>query len=223
MDITELNWVNKGTEVKPNYDISEKEPSITLYFDNDNDVIIVGTVDPNYICWASRTKTNEKEINEAIFNHIANEKFTLVSQPYYIGLLDYDDLKLCYRTDLIRLTEDKDMAWKTPFGHYYGKSQIQYNGRFFAGDVVVFLKILHRRCNFREADGAYESMLDFWLSELSIGETDALYYPSLEPLFDMIKSEGYLILSQRAAIREKYLILCKKMSNIYGRYMDIAR
>ena len=61
MDITILNLVNQNTQVIPNYDLSGRETSISIYFNNDNDVIIVGEVDPNYIYWASTTKIYEKE------------------------------------------------------------------------------------------------------------------------------------------------------------------
>ena len=70
----------------------------------------------------------------------------------------------------MRRTNEGDIAWITPFGHRYSKSQIEKNGSFFAKDVAGFLDVLHSRCQFREANGAYEAILDFWLKELSKNE-----------------------------------------------------
>jgi len=221
MDITSLNLVNQQTQVTPNYDLSGSETSIILYFNNEDDLVILGQADNNYIFWASRSKTYEKDKNEAIFNYTANEPFGVVSQRYMVGI-NYGDLKRYYRADLKR-SKENGMAWKTPFGHYYGLKQVNDNGRYFAQDVESFVRKLHRRCNYREANGAYEAMLDFWLGEISRIEDDALRYPSIELLVEMIKEESYLILSLNEPIREKYLLLLKKSDDMYNRYMSIVR
>ena len=184
--------VNNSSKVMPNYELNKYGTSLILYFNNNDDLIIVGEVDRNYICWVSLTKTYEKDKNEAIFNHLANEPFVFVSQSRLIGLLDYSELKRYYRANL-RRTNENGMVWRTPFGHFYGKDQIKNNGRYFANSVSNFLDVLYRRCQFREADGAYEEMLDFWFEELSKGESDVLYYQVLEPLVEMIKCEGTLL------------------------------
>ena len=222
MDLSKLNMVSPSTAVTSNYDLSGRETSLVLYFNDDEDVIIVGQVDANYIYWASLTKTCELEKNEAIFNHVANEPFVLVSSWRNIGLLSHDELKRYYRAEL-RRTGERDMAWRTPFGHYYGRKQMAQNGGYFAKDVAGFVSVLHRRCEFREAGGAYEAMLDFWLVELAKAEADAHLYPRVEPLVEMMKQESYLVLSRRAPIREKYLLLCEKAGEVYNRYMSAVR
>ena len=222
MDISALNMVNHNTKVTPNYDLSGRETSIDLCFNNDGDIFIIGVVDNNYIHWASLTKTYEKEKNEAIFNHIANDPFTIVSTIYNSGVPAYYSMKDYYRAKMLRPAEI-DRAWTTPFGHGYGTSQIENNGRYFADDVEVFLNKLHRRCYFREAGGAYEAMLDFWLAKVLEGESDYSHYRRIEPLAHMIEQESYLRVSESERIREKYILLCDKLSAAYNRYMDVER
>ena len=224
MDISELhkmNMVNQNTKVIPNYELNKERTSIILYFNNDKDLYIIGEVDNNYIHWASLTKTYENEKNEAIFNYIANEPFTIVSQTYLTGIPARYDLKDYYRAELRRIPENG--AWSTPFGVHFSKEQIQNNGRFFADYVADFLNELHQMCYFREAGGRYEAMLDFWLSVLTKGESDYMYYQRIGSLPEMIKQEGYLRVSECEPIRNKYILICEKLGDMYNRYMNVVR
>ena len=222
MNISELNLVNQKTKITPIHDLSGYETSITLYFSVHSDLIIIGEIDGYHICWVSSTKTYEKEKNEAIFNYIANEPISVVSNAQNIGLLTPDELKRYYRTELKRSAR-KGMKWETPFGHYYSEKSVQYHGHTFAGNVETFPNLLQKRCHFREMNGSYEVILDLWLAELSNKESDPLYYRTVEPLIEIMKNESYLVLSKNDAIREKYLLLCDKARNLYNRYMDATR
>ena len=122
MNPSSLNMVSPNTAVAPNYDLNGRETSLVLYFNEDEDVIIIGAVDVNYVYWVSLTKTHELEKNEAIFNHIVNQPYALVASWHNIGLLSGDELRRYYRAEL-RRTNERGMAWRTPFGHYYGQKQ----------------------------------------------------------------------------------------------------
>lgn len=225
MDICSYNLINSKTKVTPGYDIKGRETSICLYFSKNKDVLIIGRVDNNYIYWASFSKTYDKEQNEAIFNHIANDPFDLVSNE---GLVlksvnfDYDDLRSWYNTELVR-TSDCNMAWNTPFGHYYGKDQIRFNGKYFANDVAGFLDVLVERCRFREANGSYEAVLDYSLNELMKKDKDVFYYTKVKYLIEMLTKEDYLVLSNSKHIRRKYILFCESADKLYNLYQSAIR
>ena len=220
--IEQYNLVNQKNFVTPNYDISHRETYITLYFNNAGDVIIVGNVDNNYIYWLSVTKTEDTELNEKIFNHVANDGITMVSQMYKaleVGNLRYSDLKAYYTVRLSR-AHTHGMAWKTPFGHYYGENQTERNGGFFARDVKHFVKDVHQRCELRECGGRYEAVLEGYLEYLKSEEG---YSSKARTLHDLLATEDYLCISPCEKVRQLYMECCKICSELYNQYMTAAR
>jgi hypothetical protein len=220
------NLINSKTKVTPSYDLKGRETSICLSFSKNKEVLIIGKVDNNYIYWASFSKIYDKEKNEAIFNHIANNPYDLVSNEYTVlksVSFAYDDLKLWYNTELVRTTSDYNMAWKTPFGHYYGKDQVQFNGKYFSNDVAGFLDILLERCRFREANGSYEEVLDYSLNELMKNDKDVLYYTKVKSLIEMLIKEDYLVMSDHEHIRRKYILFRETADKLYNRYQSAIR
>ncbi len=227
MDVKKLNLVNGSSKVTPNYDLSMAQSWIRLFLNRNGKLLIIGQADNNYIYWASLTDQNEKEKNEAIFNYIADEslRFDMVSNEWLVfnaAGVPYDELKTWYQTDLVRPLE-QNVAWKTPFGHYYGKDQAELNGRSFARDVSQYLDVLKKRCRFREANGAYEAVLDYCLGELSGDYGNALYYTQIEDLISMLRQEQYLVLSDQEQIREKYLLVAETAGKLYNQYQSAIR
>lgn len=227
MDIKNLNLVNYSTKVTPNYPVSGEKTNISLYFSKDGRLLIVGKIDNNYIYWASFTNIDDREKNEAIFNYIADESFKieLVSNEHLAlkaAGFDYEGLKTWYKTDLDRVSV-QNMAWKTPFGHYYGRDQIELNGRYFAGDVAGHLNTLLKRCQFREANGAYREVLDYCFYEVARDSGNPYYYRQVEDLINMLRQEQYLVLSDDDGIREKYLRIFEEASELYGRCQSSER
>lgn len=227
MDVRNLNLVNRNTRIIPNYDVSKRETSICLYFNRKGKVLIIGRLDNNYIYWASFTNTDDRELNEAIFNYIADDffKFDMVSSERkvleFINF-PYDALDTWYQTEL-RRTSEYDMAWQTPFGHYYGKESIKDNAGYFARDVSGHLKTLLTRCQFREANGAYEEVLDYCLCELSMDGGNVYYYEQVKDMINMLREEQYLILSDQEQIREKYFRFRKEAERLYNQCQSASR
>lgn len=182
-------------------------------------------MDNNYIHWASLTKTSDKQVNEKIFNHVANDAFMLVSHEYLAlesANIKYKDLRNWFSSRLVR--EDRhNMAWKTPFGHYYGADQIQYNGKYFAEDVSYYLESLQKICRFREAVGDYSIILRTYLNKLSEDNRDYRYYEEVKPLIGILESEDYLRVSENNEIRELYKKCMDQCANLYNRYMTEVR
>ena len=130
--LEQYNAVNKENFVFPQYDLTKKETGITLYFNSEGDVIIVGRVD-HYIFWLSVTKTEDVIKNEQIFKRIAEEPLGRVSYLHRVlpqQGLTYEELETYYQVHLKR-SHEPNIAWETPFGHSYGKKQTKRNGGAF--------------------------------------------------------------------------------------------
>lgn len=221
MEIQQLNLVNKGTSVTPNYRLEGRNNYIVFYINGDNDLILVGKADNNYAYWISKTKASDKETNELIFNHIANDSFQMASSAYDVfNNIDISEkeLETWYCERLVRV-HGADMAWKTPFGHSYGKAQIEYNGRFFAEDMATLLKNLTVQCQYREADGAYEKVLKHYMKLLEKGRNNVYFYSKIRSLIEILEQEKYLVVSDNEKIRTLYLQIQKEISTLYNQYM----
>lgn len=223
-DIESCNLVCKETAVKPNYDLSKRETYIKLYYTYSREVIIVGTVDNNYIHWLSVTKLDDLEINEQIFNHIANDSYQYVSNESTAlkkNKMDYSVLSRSYLAKFNR-ANDKDVAWKTPFRGDYRKDQIKHNGRFFAGSLSPYFSYLQKQCRFREAGGAYKQVLQYYLS--SIEKIDFMRYDAdIKPVSDILDSESYLLISTNADVRNLYFECRQLCYTKYNMYMSAVR
>ncbi len=223
----EYNLVNDQTKVEPNYDLSNRETSISILIDLYGNLIMLGVVDNNYIHWASLTKTEDKYLNEIIFNHLANDKYDKVSYCYKAFRekgIEYEDLKHWYNASLIRDSR-YNMAWETPFGHYYASNQIENNGKFFANNVSHFLASLQERCDFRECNGEYIKVLEYYCNVLLNNQMDTNYanYCMVKPIEEILLKEDYLRVSKNSEIRELYIQCMDLISNLYNRYMTVVR
>jgi len=221
-EIEQYNMVNDSNAAIPKYNIGNKETYITLYFNNSSDVIIVGNVDNNYIYWLSVTNTEDVELNEQIFNHVANDCVINVAHEYKAlkqANIKYDELKDYYSVRLTRV-HTHNMAWQTPFGHYYGKDNIEKNGYFFARDIKGFVNSVHVRCELREAGGKYEAVLEEYEAVLSAADT---YDYRVRTLDELLKAESYLNISLNENVRKSYKKCCEMCSKLYNAYMTAAR
>ena len=62
--------INSYNKVTPNYDVSTKNLSIEFHLSPSGELIIIGRLDNNYLCWLSLTTIKDKDTNEEIFNYI---------------------------------------------------------------------------------------------------------------------------------------------------------
>lgn len=224
--VEELNLVCEKSAVRPNYDLSGRAPYIKFYFTLAGELILVGEVDNNYIHWLSVTKIDDAGANERIFNHLAGcaWPYPYVSHEY-LALrqkgLEYEVLKQAYAA---RLTPGKEggTAWETPFGHYYGRDQAENNGRYFAQDVRLFARALQKKCEVRQAGGAYKTILRAYIQAVSA--IDFMSYPNeIEPLAGLLAGESYLALSPDKEVRELYYRCREACGQKYNAYMSAVR
>ncbi len=222
--IESYNFVCKDNALQPNYNLSKQGEYIDLYFTLTGEVIIVGAVDNNYIHWLSITKTSDTEINEQIFNYIANQDYQYVSHEYKVlqsRNLDPDMLDNIYKARLIRGNRE-NVVWETPFGCYYGKDQIQYNGRFFANDIAHFCDKLRKRCEIREMKGIYKTVLQGYISYVSSIKY-MRYESDIKPLSELLRNEDYLLMSPNKEVRDLYIQCCNLCRSKYNDYMTAVR
>ena len=219
-EINIYNFVTESNQIMPNYDLDKKEVSIEVYLSPEKAVCMIGRKDNNYICWGSITNLNDKEKNKQIFNYIANAQFNIISTEYLaLGYEKYNEIRNWYKCSLTRSTK-KEMVWRTPFGHYYGKTNDKsIHGEFFTRDIIIFYEELLDKCNFRIQEGLYTPILRSYFETL----TKEVSYNKVKPLISILERESYLRLSPDETVRELYLKCMKESSSLYNRYMDEVR
>lgn len=215
-EIEEYNRVSMKNSIIPTYDVTKNETFIDLYFNHEGEVMTVGNIQgTDYIFWLSITKTDDTEINEKIFYHIAYDEMERISQLYRV--LEQQKItetapENCYRIRLTRV-RGSELEWETPFGHNYGK-QIEKNGVQFANDVKHFMEYAQNRCKLRECDGKYMDVLKRYTEILRQADSYTLEVKWLE---ELLKAESYLSISGTESIRRLYLECCDHCSKFNQR------
>ena len=213
----QYNMVTGSNSIIPTYDLSKNETSITLYFNNVGDLIIVGNmVGCNYIFWMSFSRTEDKKRNEEIFNHIANdepERVSYLDRVLEHNKIPYDTLSEFYKVHLTRVY-DGECLWKTPFGHDYAKIGKEQNGSVFSDDVSRFLKEVAEWCEIRECGGNYEKILKEY--ELFL-EKQEKYNSNVKKIEELLASEEYLCISPDENVRNIYKRCRKKCCDLHNR------
>lgn len=222
-DIERYNLVNESNAKHPNYDLSDRVTSIIVYLTYLDELIIVGEIDNNYIYWMSVTKLNDTEINEKIFNRIATGNYTYVSNEHNVVSYNQWDYSVFRNTVIIKFQrETGKYAWRTPFKHYYGSSDIHNHGKYFAKDIISYRNKLHKQCGYREAEGNYKVILQKYKSLISNIDYDN-YYSDVEPIYDLLLNESYLRLSEDENLRNLYNECCSMCSQKYNEWMTANR
>ena len=70
LDLEKYNWGNKHNCKKPNYKVDDKEIYFDIYVSSDKEVCIIGSLDNNYICWASITSLDESDLIVSMIDYI---------------------------------------------------------------------------------------------------------------------------------------------------------
>jgi len=221
-DVERFNLLNLRNIIKPNYDLSNKEVYIELYISKEKKLYIIGKIDNNYICWCSLTNIADKEDNAKIFDHIANNNFTLFStEQLVLGKQMYEEIRKWYNCTISRASYE-DMLWYTPFGCYYGKENRETHGKSFSHDIESLFNELLELSEFRSANRGYVSFLEYYL-DLLRKDNDYRYYYKMKPVISILEKESYLKICPDDIIRELYLKCMNECSSLYGRCMSVER
>ncbi len=226
MAVSPYNRLNPMTTFRPKTRPKPGMRRIEIYLRTDNRVIIVGAADSAYIYWLSETDVRDTETTREIYDYIYDYDYvsltTLSASASAVGLT-YDGIRELYHASLER-SNDPGVLWRTPFGHYYGTDQKQYNGTFFANDLAALPAKLRSQCRAREADGLYVAVLQRYLDVLSAPVKDPVKaYVDAKPLMDIIAAEKYLRFSEREEVQSLYLAIYRKCGELYSGFMNAVR
>lgn len=196
-NIEKYNLINEENAVLPNYDLSQRELSIELYFSPQQEVCIIGRLDNNYICWCSLTELEDSETNEKIFNQLVNYDYRYVSQEYLVlGVDESTQISTWYRS-----------------GEH--EKHVAFSGR----DFINFYNELLKKSAFRNSGDLYIDILQHYHILLSETET----YEDVKPLIALLEEEAYLRISPDEKVRKLYLACMERGHWLYNRYMDRVR
>lgn len=214
-EIEKYNAVNIRTYEIPWHDTTKMEKRIELYFTNTGDVIIVGRAGDTYIYWLSVTKTEDMEANEQIYTRIANEQLvyvTYLEKALSDVNLTCNELEECYKIELRwrkeRRRKNEILAnWETPFGHSYTKEEAKQNGAVFARDIKTHMELMLLRCQWRECNGTYETVLRQYAEELKAATE---FDNRILAIQNLLETEGYLLLTEQKEMKKWYLYCCHR-------------
>lgn len=217
------NLVDKSNCINPNYDISNKEISINIYVSHEREVCIVGTIDNNYIGWASITRIEDREENMAILKEISREKFDYISNLYNALGSRYDEVLNWHRFSIYRKLhpDGKNLYYSQASNVYLGDEE-KYLAKFMVGEISSFYSKELSKCKFRLLDDSYLRILEGYLELLKLDKSYD-YYVEMKPLIGILENESYLRLCPDDGVRKLYLECTGEASGLYNRYMSAVR
>lgn len=199
MDIQELNCLTPELYEIPKYVPNPEHRFIKVYYaEKEQEVIIVGVADNNFIYWLSVTKMDDVETNEKILDYITTTEPTIFgSESHVIDKTKYNYEKL------------RRMYW----------AEIKY-----AGNIMYHYKEMKELCRIREANGKYLEIMRYYanLLQTRTGSLSADCDRN-RGVYQLLKNERYLLLSENGNVRKMYRQLEKMWSKMYNAYMTEAR
>jgi hypothetical protein len=223
LDLEKYNLVNQNNCKEPNYKIDDKEIYFDIYVSSDKEVCIIGSLDNNYICWASITSLDESDLIVSMIDYILKREPVIVSSAYFALGFRYEEVmkwhkfrisKTLYRDGEYRYYSQATPAYLGDDEIYLAKSMSREINRFYYSELS--------KCKFRLMDNYYFKILEGYKKLLEQKENYEYYY-EMKPLISLLESESYLKLCPNEEIRNMYLDCMKECSNLYNRYMSAVR
>ena len=223
LDLEKYNLVNQNNCKEPNYKIDDKEIYFDIYVSSDKEVCIIGSLDNNYICWASITSLDESDLIVSMIDYILKREPVIVSSIYFALGFRYEEVmkwhKFRISKTLYRDGEYRYYSQATPA--YLGDDEI-YLAKSMSGEINRFYYWELSKCKYRLMDNYYFKILEGYRKILKQKENYEYYY-EMKPLISLLESESYLKLCPNEEIRNMYLDCMKECSNLYNRYMSAVR
>ena len=223
LDIEKYNLVNQHNCKEPNYKVDDKEIYFDIYVSSDKEVCIMGSLDNNYICWASITSLDESDLIVSIIDYILKREPVRVSSIYFALGSRYEEVMKWHKFRISKtLYSDGEYRYysqATPA--YLGDDEI-YLAKYMSEEINRFYYSELSKCKFRLMDNYYFKILEGYKKLLEQKENYEYYY-EMKPLISLLESESYLKLCPNEEIRNMYLDCMKECSNLYNRYMSAVR
>ena len=200
MNIDAYNCLTPDEAAVPKYTPNPKFRCIKVYYADENDVIIVGEADPNFIYWLSVTKMDDIQTNRMIVGYL------LRMEPELFG---HDSVVIEKKTK-----------------YTYEQLRSFYMVQISSADEIL-TRYQEAKRNSSSSQEAEQKRLAEMKKQLQIlsrrGPDPVEDYERKKQLILKIRSQSKLRLSDNAKIRNLYERLDKLCSDIYNEYMTAAR
>ncbi|AST91177.1 MULTISPECIES: hypothetical protein [Sutcliffiella] len=212
-----INLVNEENQVTPNYRLDGKEMYFDVYVSPDKEVCVLGKLDTNYLVWCSITTVFDAKKNASLFDFIIDNKCSFVSNEHQVLGKQYNEVKNWH---VFRISKK---LYNGELRYYSNASSLSFStGTAFASEIQVFYQQEKAKSEFRIMNKKYVAILKEYKKTLD-NNNDEMYYLTVKPLIDVIRSESYLKLCQEAKVRALYLELSARCDTLYNRYMTAVR
>lgn len=216
-NVLKYNIINESNSDIPNYDISKKKLYIEIFLNIKKELIVIGRIDNNYICWLSITDVYDKRANSEIFKFISSNQPKTVASIY--SLKDYQKIKNCFKKSIFK---SQGKEWLTPFGYGYSTENTDKNGELFANDIILYFEKQQKKCKKYSDDGKYIKILNEYYSIMSRNQ-DPFYYWEMSEIITIIENKNYLFLAEDENLRKAYINCVDISKNLYIRYMGAVK
>ena len=198
MKVEEYNCLTADTACVPNYTPNPRHRCIQAYYALNNDVILIGEADPNYIYWLSVTKLDADAINRQIVDYV------LHMEPTIFG-------------------HESDVLEKTAYTFEQLRS-FYFAPINQADDIILHLQEAKERCKSLETKVDFVQNLQHYLKVLSYETASpAAFYRKHKKKITRLQSMKYLHCSDNPEVRALYEQLDKCCASLYNAYMTEAR
>ena len=199
-DLMQYNLLTPEDAVIPKYCPRTRDYCIRVYYADNEEIIIKGIADNNFIRWLSVTKLDDIELNRRIFAFLHE---TVASE--------YGSF-----SELIQKT-----------AYTYGQAESFYQAELNSADEIL-PQLEHARllCRQREANPQFIQQLRSYKKKLEAagkGRDPVKNYKKSRSLVEKIKGWSYLRCSENPEVRALYDTLIRLGSGQYNAYMTEVR
>lgn len=193
-DLMQYNLLTPEDADIPKYCPETQDYRIRVYYANNDEIIIEGFADNNFIRWLSVTKIDEMELNRRIIDFL-NE--TVAAEYSHFS----------------KLIKKTAYTYKEAMSCYCAEVQS-------ADEILPQLEHARQRCRQREADPKFLQQLRSYKKKLAYVSKDPVKdYKSKRSLIEKIETWGYLRCSENPKVRELFNELIRLGSSSYNAYM----
>lgn len=193
-DLMQYNLLAPEDAVIPSYCPRTRDYRIRVYYANNDEIIIEGFADNNFIRWLSVTKIDDMELNRRIIEFLT-ETVAVEYSHFYILIAKtaytYKDAKACYCAEVQS-----------------------------ADEILPQREHARQLCRQREADPQFLQQLRSYKKKLaSVAKDPVKDYKSKRRLIEKIEAWSYLRCSENPEVRALYDTLVKMGYSSYNAYM----
>lgn len=214
--------INLNNNVILNKKIDEKDISFEIYISPKQECCIIARQNNNYICWCSITTIDERETNADIFNHLLKLNQKMISNMSKVLTVRYREVMGWHMLRINKRIYNEEYHYYSPASEAFFVNNEENFGDCFSREVGTFYNLELYKCEYRLIHNNYITILEKYKTQLT-QKSDYKYYYEMKPIISILYNESYIKLCPNEEIRNLYLDCIKECSNLYNRYMSVAR